>query len=124
VSQVDDRDVVAEARKRFAVYLKSPKSMAPDTRRSVIAIVARHANADEWEHLHLLAKGEKSTLAKEELYALLGTARDKALAQRALDLALSSEAAVTTRPNIVASVGDAYPEMAFDLVNAHLAVVN
>jgi aminopeptidase N len=124
LSQFDDPAVVAEARKRFSAYLKSPKNMAPDTRRSVIAIVAHHADADEWEHLHALAKGERSTLAKQELYALLGTAKDRQLAQHALDLALSSEAAVTTRPDIVASVGSKYPEMAFDFVSAHLTLVN
>jgi aminopeptidase N len=124
LGQFDDPAVVAEARNRFAAYLKDSSHMAPDTRRSVLAIVAHHSNAAEWEQLHILAKEEKSTLAKQELYALLGTAHDKVLAQRALDLALSSEAAVTTRPNIVASVGERYPEMAFDFVNAHLALVN
>jgi aminopeptidase N len=72
----------------------------------------------------VLAKGEKSTLAKQELYALLGTARDENLARRALDLTLGGEAAVTTRPDIVARVGSNFPEMAFDFVNVHLALVN
>jgi aminopeptidase N len=124
LSQFDDPAVVAEARKRLAAYLKDPSNMAPDTRRSVLAILARHANADEWERLHGLAKAETSTLAKHELYALLGTAKDRQLARRALDLALSSEAAVTTRPDIVAGVGSNYPEMAFDFVNSHLALVD
>jgi aminopeptidase N len=124
LSQFDDPAVVGEARRRFSAYLKSPKNMAPDTRRSVLAIIARHANADEWERLHRLAEGEKSTLAKHELYTLLGAARDKTLAQRALGLALGSDIAVTTRPDIIASVSSNYPEMAFDFVNAHLALVN
>ena len=69
-------------------------------------------------------KRRTSTLAKRELYTLLGTPQDKALARQALDLALTSEPAVTTRPDMIASVGNRYPDMAFDFVNAHLALVN
>jgi aminopeptidase N len=124
LSRLDDPAVIAEARKRLPQYLNGSSRMAPDTRRSVLAIVARHADAAEWERLHTLAKNEKSTLAKQELYALLGTAQDKALARRALDLALGGEPAVTTRPDIIASVGASYPDMAFDFVSAHLALVD
>jgi aminopeptidase N len=46
------------------------------------------------------------------------------LANRALSLALTDEAAVTTRPGIVRNVGGEFPELAFDFVSAHLAQVN
>jgi aminopeptidase N len=124
LSQFDDPAVTAEARKRFAAYVKDPSHMAPETRHSMLAIVALHATSAEWDAIHTLAKQEKSTLVKHELYELLGAARDKSLAQRALNLALSDEAAVTTRPDIIAQVGARYPEMAFDFVNTHLALVN
>ncbi len=124
LGQFDDPAIVAEARKRFATYLKYSSHMAPDTRRSVLTILARHSSPAEWEQLHALATEETSTLAKRELYTLLGTPQDKALARQALDLALTSEPAVTTRPDIIASVGNRYPDMAFDFVNAHLALVN
>ena len=124
LSQFDDPAVIGEARRRFANYLKSPSAIAPDTRRSMLAIVARHADATTWDQLHMLAKSEKSTMAKQELYGLLGSAHDRALAGRALALALTNEAAVTTRPSIVRHVGGEYPEMAFDFVAAHLTAVN
>ncbi len=124
LSQFDDPAVIAEARARFAAYLKDPSGIAPDTRRSMLAIVARHADAATWEQIHTLAKAAKSTLAKEELYHLLGRARDRTLAQKALDLALTSEAVVTTRPGIVRSVGANFPELAFDFVAAHLDAVD
>jgi aminopeptidase N len=124
LSQFDDPAVIGEARKRFANYLKSPSAIAPDTRRSMLAIVARHADAATWDQLHMLAKSERSTMAKQELYSLLGSAHDRALAGRALALALKNEAAVTTRPSIVRHVGGEYPEMAFDFVATHLTAVN
>ncbi|MEI9932258.1 MAG: ERAP1-like C-terminal domain-containing protein [Rhizomicrobium sp.] len=43
LSQFDDAAVIAEARTRFAAYLKDPVHIAPDTRRSMLKIVALHA---------------------------------------------------------------------------------
>jgi aminopeptidase N len=124
LSRFDDSAVIAEARKRFAAYLKDPTHTAAEVRHSMLAIVARHADAATWEHLHTLAKNEKSTIAKQELYKLLASAHNRLLASRALALALTGEAAVTTRPSIVRGVGGEYPEMAFDFVDAHLPLVN
>ncbi|MBV9990759.1 MAG: M1 family metallopeptidase [Alphaproteobacteria bacterium] len=124
LSQFDDPGVIAEARKRFAAYLKDPSHTSPDTRRSMLAIVARHADPAVWEQLHTLAKAEKNTLAKRELYELLGSALDDKLAERALALTLTDEAAVTVRPAIVASVSRDHPEMAFDFANGHLDRMN
>lgn len=124
LSQFDDPSVIAEARKRFAAYLKDSAHIAADTRRSMLVIVAQHADAKTWEQLHALVKTEKDTMARQELYALLGSARDRALAEKALSLALTQEAPITTRPSIVKSVSGEYPEMAFDFVNRHLAAVN
>jgi aminopeptidase N len=123
LSQFDDPGVIAEARKRFAAYLKDPSHITPDTRRSMLRIVALHADAATWEQLHTLAKNGQSALIKEELYTLLGTTRDNALAAKALALTLGNEVALTTRPSIVRAVGALHPDMAFDFVNAHQAMV-
>ncbi len=123
LSQFDDPGVIAEARKRFAAYLKDPSYITPDTRRSMLEIVALHADAAIWEQLHTLAKNGQSAVIKEELYALLGTARDNSLAARALALTLGNEAAITTRPSIVRAVGILHPDMAFDFVNTHQPLV-
>jgi aminopeptidase N len=123
LNRLEDPGVIAEARKRFAAFLKDPAHTAPETRRSMLAIVARHADAATWEKLHQLAKEEKNTLAKRELYELLGSVLDPALAKRALALTLTDELPVTTRPSVVRSVADDHPELAFDFANAHLALV-
>jgi len=124
LSQFEDEAVIAEARAHFAAYLRDSSKIAPDTRRSVLSIVTHHADATTWDRIHALAKGAKSTLAKEELYGLLGAALDRALARKALDLALTDEAVVTTRPEIIRNVSNKYPELAFDFVAAHLDAVN
>ena len=124
LSRFDDPAVIAEARARFASYLEDPSPIAPDTRHSMLAIVARHADKAAWDRIHALAKAAKSTLAKSELYNLLGSVLDRGLAARALALTLTDEAVVTTRPSIVAGVGRDHPQLAFDFASAHLERVN
>ncbi|MGH7783919.1 MAG: ERAP1-like C-terminal domain-containing protein, partial [Candidatus Binatia bacterium] len=119
-SQVGDEAIIAEAKKRFAEYVKNPSSLAADMRRNVLDVVAFNADAQIWDQLHALAKTTNDTMQKTEYYTLLGLAQDKALAQKALDLALTEEAPITVRPTIAAAVSNWYPEMAFDFVVAHL----
>ena len=124
LSELDDPAVIGAARKRFAVYLKNPNGLTGDLRDSVLSIVAAHADAATWNQLHALARNAKSSLEKHQFYALLGSAHDRALAQRALDLVLADEAPVTLRPAIAAAVSDYYPDMAFDYVAAHADAIN
>jgi aminopeptidase N len=124
LNQLDDPAVIAKARKYFAAAAKNPESLSGDLRGGVLAIVAVHADAATWEQLHALAKKAQSSLEKRQFYDLLGSAHDRALAERALALALTDEAPVTMRPGIVASVADYYPEMAFGFTEAHLDAVN
>ena len=119
---LDDPGVVAEARGRFAAYLKDPTSLSADLRSDVLDIVADHSDAATWDQLHGLARTATSNLEKSELYRLLGSAHDPALASRALALVLTDEAPVTVRPSIVGAVSHYYPGMAVDFVAAHSAV--
>jgi aminopeptidase N len=124
LNQLDDPKAIAKARKYFAAYVKTPASLSGDLRRSVLSIVAAHADAASWEQLHALAKNAPSSLEKHEFYDLLGSVHDRTLAERALALALTDEAPVTMRPAIVDSVSDYHPEMAFDFTAAHLDAID
>jgi aminopeptidase N len=119
LGQLGDPAVLVEAHKRFENYVADPSSLNAATRRSVLRIVAVHADAATWDQLHTLAKSAKSQLERQELYGLLGDAEDKALAQRALDLAVSGEPPATTTPSMIRNVADLHPELAFDFAVAH-----
>ena len=114
-----DPAVLAEARRRFAGYLKDQTSLAGSGRNVVLEIVAKNADTAIWEQLHTLARTTVSSLEKREYYNLLGTAFDPGLARRALELALTEEAVPTLRPALVANVASEHPEMAFDFMVAH-----
>ena len=123
LGQLDDPQVIAKARSMFAQYLTNPKSLTGDLRIAVLSVVAMQADAATWEQLHQLALHAPDATEAERYFDLLGAAHDRALAQRALDLTLTKEASVTVRQEMIASVADYNPEMAFDFAAAHLKEV-
>jgi aminopeptidase N len=69
--------------------------------------------------MHAAAKAEKTPLIKDEMYALLSIVEDKALAQRALDLALTDEPGATNSSGMIGAVSRRHPELAFDFALSH-----
>ncbi len=131
LSTVNDAEVIAEARRRFATLLHAqardeddaPPALPGALRRAIVSVVAEHADGATWDQLHALAKGEKSAMLKSDLYDLLGAADDTALAQRALALALSGEPGATDSAGIIARVALKHPELAFEFALEHQAEV-
>ncbi len=121
---LEDAGVVNQARQRFSRFLHNPDSLTGDLRADVLNIVAMQADQPTWEQLHSLARAAPSATEKNRYYLLLGSARDPALARRALDLTLTQEPEVTTRPDIIRSVSAYHPDMAFDFAVAHLEAVD
>jgi aminopeptidase N len=124
LSGLDDDKVIAEARARFAASATDPKAMPPELRRTILGIVARNADAATWDELHKMAQDEKSSMIRDQYYGLLAAAKDKALAQRALDMALTDEPGATNSAGMIASVSREHSEMAFDFAVAHLEQVD
>ena len=120
----DDPAVLAEARKRFAAYVKDQNSLSADLRRVVLGIVADHADAATWEQIHSLAKTAGSNLEKRQLYVMLAQAHDPALAQKALALSLTDEVPVTTRPAMLSASSGYHPDAALDFYIAHQDAYN
>ena len=123
LGQLDDPQVIANARALFSDYLKNPTSLTGETRIAVLEIVAMHADASTWEQLHQLALHATVATEAERFFNLLGAARDRALAQRALELVLTNEDSITFRPEILSAVARHYPQLAFDFAVAHLKAV-
>jgi aminopeptidase N len=116
---MDDPQVIAEARRRFAAFLAKPESLSPELRRTVLGVVARHADAATWEQLHALAKKETSSMVRDQYYHLLAQSKDVALAQRALDMALTEEPGATNGAGMIGGVSREHPDLAFDFAVAN-----
>jgi aminopeptidase N len=115
LSQLGDQDVIAKARDYYA----HPDSMPAELRKSILYVVASHADAATWDKLHAQAKAETTPLIKDELYGLLSTSDDETLAKRALDLSLTPEPGATTSAGMLSDVSRRHPDLAFDFAVAH-----
>ena len=124
LSGLGDQKVIAEARRRFSASQTDPKALSPDLRRTVLGIVARNADVASWDQLHALAQREKSSMIRDQYYGLLSGAKDTALAQRALDMALTDEPGATNSAGMISGVSREHPELAFDFAVAHRAQVD
>jgi aminopeptidase N len=119
LANLGDKDVIGEARRRFAAQKTDPKAVPVPLRKTITAIVARNADASTWNQLHDEAKAETTPLIKDQLYAMLSVAKDDALAKQALDLALTSEPGATNSAGMIRIVSYDHPDMAFDFAVAH-----
>ena len=124
LGELGDAEVLAEARRRFAASATDPQAMPPDLRRTVLGMVARNADAATWDQLHALAQSETSSMLRGQYYGLLARAKNKDLAQRALDMALTTEPGVMNAAGMISSVAWEYPDLAFDFAVAHREQVN
>jgi aminopeptidase N len=124
LSELGDQDTIAEARRRYAASASDPKAMPTALRKVITAVVASHADAATWDALHAAAQTEKTPMIKDRLYDLLGSSEDVALAQRALDLAMTDEPGVTNSAGMIGRVANRHADLAFDFALAHLGKVN
>jgi aminopeptidase N len=118
-----DERVLAEARQRFARLADDPRALDGPLKTTWLAIAANNASAEDWALLADLAAKSTSTVEKGSYYQQLGAVADAALAQKALDLALSGEAGLTNSAAIISSVAWQHPELAYDFVMANRAGV-
>ena len=124
LAELGDDSVIAEARRRYAARDTDPAAMPAALRKTILAVVASHADAATWDQLHASAKTEKTPLVRDQLYALLSSARDPALAQRALELALTDEPGQTNSAGMIGTVAGQHPDLAFDFAVAHRGQVD
>ncbi len=124
LGKFDDPGVVAEARRRFAGLVANPESLRGAARLTVLSITASHADVATWEQLHAMAQTSTESTDRSRLYSYLGTARDPALADKALALSLTKEPPPTDAPNLISAAANAFPDKAYDFAIAHRAEVD
>jgi aminopeptidase N len=118
LGEMGDPTVIEQARSRFAKLASDPKALDGPLKTTWLNIVARNATPADWQTLSDLAERSTSSVEKATYYELLGAAQDRALAQKALDFALTGKAG-TTSAAIITSVARANPDLAYDFTIAH-----
>jgi aminopeptidase N len=122
LGDLDDKEIVAGCRERFRKYLADPKSLAPDLRPSVLAVVGRYADEATWNKLHELGLKTTSIEEKQNYYDALSSTIDPKLAARTLEISLGDELPTSRATYLVAKVGrqSEHPEVAWTFAKAHM----
>ena len=124
LSALGDPAVINEAHRRYEAQHSDPSALPAALRKTILAVIARHADAITWEHLHAMAISEKTPLVKDDLYSQLSSTEDETLARQALNLALTDEPGATNSAGMIAGVAVLHPTLAFDFVIEHLTEVD
>lgn len=114
-----DPAVLAEARRRFAALESDPAALDGPEKFVWLGIVAQHADWPVWRKLREMANAAPTALEKSQLFALLGRAKDDALSEQALKLALTDEPGKTTSAAIVSAAAVDHDMQAVDFVLAN-----
>ena len=77
---------------------RDPKAIARIVEAAWLGVIAQNADAKTWDALHRMAAGARSATERSIYYALLGSAKNDALARRALDLAIARSLARRSAP--------------------------
>ena len=120
----DDPAMTAQASTYAQQSFSDPNAVPGSIRLPALSIFAYTADAARWDMLHEKARTENSPVAKQIYYRNLGAVRDKALAQKALDLTLTDEVPVPMRGNVIQAVAGQHPALAFDWAVANADKVN
>jgi aminopeptidase N len=119
LGQIRDPRVMAEAERLFAALQSDPNAVPGGLKRTWLGIIATNADAATWDKLHDMARNASSATERQNLYSLLGSAEDEALAKRALELAITDEPGKTVSAGVIGAVARRHPELALDFVMTH-----
>ena len=122
LGDLNDKEIVARCRDRFQKYLADPKSLAPDLRPSVFAVVGRYADEATWNTLHELGLKTTSIEEKQNYYDALACPTDPKLAERTLQISLGDELPTSRAIYLVGKVArqSEHPELAWTFAKAHM----
>ncbi len=122
LGDLDDREIIAGCRERFAKYLANRASLAPDLRPPVFAVVGRYADEKTWTKLHELGLKTTSIEEKQNYYDALACATDPGLVKKTLAIALTDELPTSRAVFLVSRVAreSGHPDIAWEFARANM----
>lgn len=121
LGELGDEAVIAEAKRRFAGFLRDPNALPAALRDSVTHVVGITADRATYDTLLTLARNSSITSERVRYYFAAASARDPMLARATLTLCLGDEVPgtiVTGMINTVAFSGER-PELAWEFLQQH-----
>jgi aminopeptidase N len=120
-----DAQILDEAKRLFASYLKQRASLPPSLKDPVVFLVGRTADAATYDRLLALARAATGTEDRVRFYNALAAARDPVLARRTLALALSNELPSSMASRLIFGIAGAgeHPDLAWGFVRENFAAL-
>lgn len=104
LGRLGDEDVVAEAKERFARFLKDPQSLSPNIRSAVYSLAAWCGDARTQEQMKELYRKAETQEEKIRFLAAVASFQDEKLLRKALDYSLTDEVRMQDMAVLVVSV--------------------
>jgi len=122
LGEFGDADVLAEAKRRFAGFVRDPKSLSPSLLDSVTHVVGVTADRDNYDALLSLARKSTETNERVRYYDAAASSRDPALAAETLRLTLTKELPSTIVNVVISEVARSgwQPQLAWDFIRQNL----
>ncbi|MDQ6622585.1 MAG: M1 family metallopeptidase [Verrucomicrobiota bacterium] len=121
LADLNDPEVIAGCNERFAKFLTDNSSLAPDLRVPVLDVVGRFADEKTWDKLHSLGLKTTSIEAKQNYFEALTMTVDPKLAQRTLQIALTSELPTSRALYLVPKVArSGHADLAWQFAKSHM----
>ena len=122
---INDTDVIAQARRRFAEFLENPALLRPSLRDAVVHVVGENAGRNDYDALLALARKASNSTERARYYSAAASARDAALARETLARTLTDELPYALRTSVIATVASAgeQPELAWDFVRQNFTAL-
>lgn len=124
LGKLGDRTVTAEARRRFGLLASDPRALDGPLKTTWLRIVAANATRADWDALAALARSSSGLVERSTYFGLLGQAKDPALAQATLALALTDAAPQTARADMIRQVAEGHGDLAFAFAMANRTQVD
>lgn len=118
-----DAAVAAEARRRVLAAERDPTALPAGIREATLRAAGAGADAAFYDALLGRARASTSFLDQSQAYGALAEARDPALADRTLKLALDEATPRPLRLTLVRGVARSHPEKAWRFVEANAAAL-
>ena len=120
LGDLGDGAVVAEARRRFAAFVKDPGSLDVNLRGPVIFLAGRDADRATYDELRALGRKATSTELRVRYYIALAAAINPELAKETLAITLTDEVPVDLANGLILTVASGeHPELALAFVKAN-----
>src|SRR5512146_1410598 len=120
LGDLDDGAVIAEALRRFAAFVKDPKSLDVNLRGPVVFLAGRGADRAIYDELRALGRKATSTELRVRYYLALAAAVDPELVKETLAITLTNEVPVDLANGLILTVAAGeHPELALAFVKAN-----